>query len=307
MAETQSPDTPAPAATGSVTAHSLAPVPTLTDSPAAAPEPRHTPSPLAYLLLTRTWSRAAWQYRTSLILNGIAQMLGASLDLAALLVVYSQVTTLGGFTRPQTLYLYGTTRLAFAVSDLVASGIETLSDAIRLGTFDVMLIRPIGTLPQVLAEQFTPKRFGKLVPSTATLIWATQALHIAWTPLKVTVCIGTVVCGTVIYCALWVLTGSISFVATDARESANVITYGGELVTEFPFAIYQRPLALMMTFAIPLAFITWQPSLYVLGHADPLGLPTFLRFAPPLVAVLFSLLAALVWRAAVRRYRSTGS
>lgn len=268
---------------------------------------RHVPSPAAFLMLARIWSRAAWQYRASLLLNGTAQMLSASLDLASLLVIYSQVTTLGGFTRAQTLYLYGTTRLAFAFSDLFASGIETLSDSIRLGTFDVMLIRPVGTLPQALADQFTPKRFGKLIPSTATLVWAISAIHIAWTPLKIAVCVGTVVSGTVIYCALWIITGSISFVATDARETANVITYGGELVTEFPFAIYQRPLALMMTFAIPLAFVTWEPSLYVLGRPDPLGLPAFLRFAPPLVALLLSLLAGLVWRGAVRRYRSTGS
>ena len=283
-------------------------------APAAEPdaagteaEIRHVPAAVAFLLLTRMWSRAAWQYRASLLLTGTAQLLAASLDLAALLVIYSQVNTLGGFTRPQTLYLYGTTRLAFALSDVIASGVETLSDSIRLGTFDVMLIRPVGTLAQVLADQFTPKRFGKLIPSAATLAWSIHALSITWAPLKVIVCVGTVVCGTVIYCALWVLTSAISFVATDARETANVLTYGGELVTEFPFAIYQRPLALMMTFAIPLAFVTWQPSLYVLDRPDPLGLPGFLRFAPPFVALLLSLLAALVWRAAVRRYRSTGS
>lgn len=289
--------------------HTPTPTPTHTHTPEPrlTPEPRPIPSPAAYLLLTRMWSRAAWQYRASLLLTGTAQMLGASLDLAALLVMYSQVTTLAGFTLPQTLYLYGTTRLAFALSDVIASGMETLSDSLRLGTFDVMLIRPVGTLAQVLADQFTPKRFGKLIPSTATLVWAAQALPITWTPLKAMVCVGTVVCGTVIYCALWVLTNSISFVATDARESANVITYGGELITEFPFAIYQRSLALLMTFAIPLAFVTWEPSLYVLGRRDPLGLPGFLSFAPPVVALLLSLLAALVWRVAVRHYRSTGS
>jgi ABC-2 type transport system permease protein len=170
-----------------------------------------------------------------------------------------------------------------------------------------MLIRPVSTLAQVLADQFTPKRFGKLIPATATLVWSIESLPITWTPLKAAVCVGTILCGTVIYCALWVLTGSISFVATDARETANIITYGGELVTEYPFGIYQRPMALMMTFAIPLAFITWQPSLYVLGRRDPLGLPAFLHFAPPVVALLLSALASLVWRAAVRRYRSTGS
>jgi ABC-2 type transport system permease protein len=293
------------------------PVPVPVPAPASAGSPpppvpppdeyRPLPSPLTYLLLTRMWSRAAWQYRASLLLTGTAQMLSTCLDLAALLVMFTQVQTLAGFTLPETLYLYGTTRMAFAFSDLLASGIETLSESIRLGTFDIMLIRPVGSLPQVLADQFTPKRFGKLVPSTATLIWSIHALPITWTPLKAAVCCMTVVSGTAIYCALWVLTGSISFYATDARETANIITYGGELITEFPFAIYQRPLALIMTLAVPLGFITWEPSLYVLGRRDPLGLPEFLRFAPPLVAVLFGLAAAAVWRSAVRRYRSTGS
>ncbi len=53
--------------------------------------------------------------------------------------------------------------------------------------------------------------------------------------------------------------------------------------------------------------MTWQPSLYVLGKADPFGLPGFLRFAAPVVALVMSLLAAAAWRTAVRHYRSTGS
>ncbi|MGH6657143.1 MAG: ABC transporter permease [Actinocrinis sp.] len=253
------------------------------------------------------WSRAALQYRASLLLTGTAQMLSTCLDLAALLVMYSQVKTLAGFTLPQTLYLYGTTRLAFACADVVASGVESLGENIRLGIFDTMLIRPVGTLAQVLADQFTPKRFGKLIPSTATLIWAINALPITWTPAKVAVCVGTVICGTVIYCALFILTGTINFLVTDASETANVITYGGELFTEFPLGIYQRPLALLFTFVVPLAFVTWEPSLYVLGKTDPLGLPPFLRFAAPAVALLLSAVTGLAWRAAVRRYRSTGS
>lgn len=277
---------------------------------AAPPEAVSAPpvsSPLAYLLLTRMWSRAAWQYRASLLILTTAQALSTCLDLVAMLVIYSQVSTLGGFTLPEALYLYGTTRVAFALSDVIASGAETLSEAIRTGTFDVMLIRPVGTLPQVLAEQFTPKRFGKLIPSTAALTWACLHIPVAWTPAKLAVCLGTIVCGTVIYCALWVLTNSISFFATDMRESANIFTYGGELITEYPFAIFDRPLALTLTFAIPLAFVTWQPSLYVLGRADPFGLPGFLRFAAPVVALVMSLLAAAAWRTAVRHYRSTGN
>ena len=263
--------------------------------------------PAAYLLFVRMWSRSASQYRASLLLTSFAQMLTTSLDLVAIVVIYTQVQTLAGFTLPETLYLYGTTRLAFGASDLVASGVETLATTIRLGNFDLVLIRPASSLAQVLADQFTPKRFGKLLAPTVTLGWALSTLPVHWTALKILVCIGTVVCGFVIYCAIWVLTGCVSFIAVDAQEMANSFTYGSEFATEYPLQIFGKPLGLALTFVLPVAFVTWQPSLYVLGHADPFGLPGFLRFASPIAALVTSGVAALAWRGCVRRYRSTGS
>jgi ABC-2 type transport system permease protein len=59
-------------------------------------------------------------------------------------------------------------------------------------------------------------------------------------------------------------------------------------------------------FVVPIAFVGYFPSLYVLGKEDPLGLPAALQFASPLVAVAAGLVAGLVWRTAVRRYRSAG-
>ena len=273
----------------------------------SAADDRPVPALRAYIMLAGAWSRSARQYRTSLALTSLAQMLVSCLDLVALLVIFSQIQTLGGFTKPETLYLYGTTRLSFAVADMIASSVELLSDAVRLGTFDVILIRPVSTLAQVMANQFTPKRFGKAVPATATLVWAIVAVHIHWTPLKAAICVGTVLCGAVIYISLFVLSNMISFFSPDMRETANTMTYGSELVTEYPFGIFGKPTALVLTFALPLAFITWQPSLYVLGRTDPLGLPGFLRFAAPAVAAVLALLTAVAWRFAVRHYRSTGS
>ncbi len=263
--------------------------------------------PTAYLLLVRMWMRASSQYRVSLLLTTLAQVLTTCLDLIALLIIYTQVKTLAGFTLAETLYLYGTTRLAFALSDVVASGVESLSTMIRLGNFDLVLIRPVSSLAQVLADQFTPKRFGKLVAPIVTLGWALDELPVHWTVLKAAVCVGTIVSGFVIYCALWVLTGCISFIAVDAQEVANSFTYGSEFATEYPLTIFGRPLGLALTFVLPVAFVTWQPSLFVLGHADPFELPGFLRFSSPLAAAALSGLAALAWRACIRHYRSTGS
>jgi len=272
-----------------------------------AADERPLPGPVAYLLLVRMWSKSASQYRVSLMLTSFAQLLTTSLDLIAIVVIYSQVQTIADFTLPETLYLYGTTRLAFGLSDLFASGVENLATTIRLGNFDLVLIRPVSSLAQVLADQFTPKRFGKLFAPIITLGWAVNTLPVQWTVLKILVCIDTVVSGFFLYCALWVLTGCISFIAVDAQEVSNSFTYGSEFATEYPLQIFGRPLGLALTFVLPVAFVTWQPSLYVLGHADPFGLPGFLRFASPFAAAALSAIAALAWRACVRRYRSTGS
>ena len=93
----------------------------------------------------------------------------------------------------------------------------------------------------------------------------------------------------------------------DASEVANAFTYGGNTLAQFPLTIYPAQLVKALTFLVPIAFVNWYPSLYVLGRPDPFGLPDALQFAAPVAAVVLGLLAALGWRTGVRRYRSTGS
>lgn len=261
----------------------------------------------AFLLLAGAWSRAAWQYRGSLAMLTAGQFLVASLDGVAILLLFAHTTDFAGFTLPQVLFLYGTTRTSFAIADLVASGAEFLGEMVRTGEFDVMLIRPVATLPQVLATNFTPKRFGRLAQSLAVLVVALVLLPVAWTPAKAGMVALMILCGAVIYCALWVLAGAFIFVAADAGDLVNSFTYGGEFLTEYPLTTYGRPLAYTLLFAVPLAFVNWEPALFVLGLPDPFGLPYALRFAAPVAAALLAAVAGLAWRGAVRRYRSTGS
>jgi ABC-2 type transport system permease protein len=76
---------------------------------------------------------------------------------------------------------------------------------------------------------------------------------------------------------------------------------------QYPPGIFARDLVRGVTFVVPLAFVNWLPALHVLGRPDPLGLPGWLDFASPAVALLCCLPAAAAWRAGLRAYRSTGS
>jgi ABC-2 type transport system permease protein len=55
------------------------------------------------------------------------------------------------------------------------------------------------------------------------------------------------------------------------------------------------------------AFVAYYPALALLDRPDPLGLPPWVAWSGPLVALAAAAAAAMMWRLGVRHYRSTGS
>ena len=113
--------------------------------------------------------------------------------------------------------------------------------------------------------------------------------------------------GTVIYSATWVATTSIVFWTIDGQETANAFVYGGRTMSQYPFDVFATVLRRIMTFVVPLAFAGYLPAARMLGRHEPLGMPSAVAWAAPVVAVTVAVAAWLVWGYAVRHYRSTGS
>lgn len=258
-----------------------------------------------YLLLAWTWTRAAAAYPASFALMLVLGFLVAGLDVAVILVIFANTTLLGGFGRDEVLFMYGAAGTAFASADLLFSNLDRISQHIRSGTFDTMLIRPASTWVQMATDRFLPTRAGRVLQSALVLGYALTVLEVPWQRLWMVPVM--LVCGLVIFGALWTFGGAIQFVLTDAPEVANAWTYGGGQLSQYPLSVYGRDLVRGVTYILPLAFVSWQPGLYVLGRQDPFGTPEFMRFLAPAAALVLALAAAFAWRHGVRRYRSTGS
>ena len=89
-------------------------------------------------------------------------------------------------------------------------------------------------------------------------------------------------------------------------ELANTLTYGGRSACEYPSDIYPRPLRVLFTVIAPFALVMHVPASTILGK--PLfGWPMWAAFVTPLSgAVLFGIMY-LLFRKAMKYYRSTGS
>jgi ABC-2 type transport system permease protein len=228
-------------------------------------------------------------------------------DLLSLLVLFAVADTLGGFTRPQVLVMLGLSGVAFTLADLVVGNIEKLRHYVRTGLLDTVMIRPLGVLGQLLCMDFGVRRVGRLIYSMLILGVALALNDLHWTPAKVAMLIVAPLAGAALFGSIFVATAAIAFWWIESGEIANVVTYGGRDFTSYPTVIYSGWFRKIFGFALGLGFVAYYPTLYILGLADPLGLPSWASWTAPLIAPLAVGAAALVWRTGVRHYRSTGS
>ena len=261
---------------------------------------------LLYRRLVGARVRSQLQYRASFALDIVAMFLITFLDFGAILVIFSNVPELGDWSVAEVALLYGIGGIAFALTDMVIGHLDELSQSIRTGNFDLVLIRPRGTLFQVITADFQLRRLGKAAQATVVLVYALSALDIDWTPGRAGMLVLAVLSASLIFGAVWVAVICIVFWTVEGREAANAFTYGGQFLTQYPINVYDQWLRRFLAFVMPMAFVAYFPALYILDKPDPLGLPTFLQFISPFVAVTFACVAGAAWRTAVRHYRSAG-
>jgi ABC-2 type transport system permease protein len=245
----------------------------------------------AYGLIVAMWVRSTMAYRASFAMTTFGNFAATGFDFVTILL----------------MFLYGTTSTAFGLADLVMGSMDRLGRRVRDGTLDTLLVRPVPVLAQVAADRFALRRLGRITQGLLVLGYGLASLDVEWTAVKVAMVPLMVLSGGAIFASVFVAGGAFQFVAQDASEVQNSFTYGGNTLLQYPPSIFAKDLVRGVTFVVPLAFVNWVPSLYVLGREDPLGLPGWLAFLPPLVAAGCCALAALAWRVGLRSYRSTGN
>ncbi|MFF4000184.1 ABC transporter permease [Streptomyces californicus] len=261
----------------------------------------------AYGLIMAMWVRSTMAYRASFAMTVFGDFAVTAFDFVTILLMFSHVDALGGYSLPEIALLYGLSATAFGLCDLLLGSMDRVGRRVRDGTMDTLLVRPVPVLAQVAADRFALRRVGRITQGLLVLGYALVTLDIARTPLKVLMLPMMVVSGAAIFGAVFVAGAAFQFVAQDASEVQNSFTYGGTTLLQYPPTIFAKDLVRGVTFVVPLAFVSWLPALYVLGREYPVGLPQWVAFLPPLVAAGCWGLAGLAWRTGLRSYRSTGS
>ncbi len=251
--------------------------------------------------------RSDWQYRTSFFTFLAGQAMVTSLEFVTVLLVLEVSPSLGGWDVHEVAFLYGMATVPFAIADVFISPVERVTDYVQAGTFDRILLRPLPALLQVTSQEFELRRVGKLIPAVAVLLWAIPSVDVTWSPTEIGLLLVAVTCGTVVYSSLWVVGAAASFWLIASRPAMNALTYGGQYANQYPLHLYQGWIRAVLGWAIPLAFVAYVPTVFLLGAPNPLNLPRYLMYLIVPVAAASVAVAGFIWRLGIGHYQGTGS
>ncbi len=260
-----------------------------------------------YLRLFAAQTRAQAQYRLSFWLDVLGSVVIGLLDLLAVVVLFQAAGRVAGFTTAEAMLVAAVATVGFATADLVVGNMDTIRNLVRTGRMDAVLLRPLGALGQLIATEFAPRRAGRLLVGVVLVPVAAAWSQVDWTPARAACLVLAAAGGALLFGAIFTGAGTVAFWWIDSGEFSNSFTYGGRDFATFPITVYGPAFRNFFAFGLGLGFTGYYPALMLLGRDDPLGAPAWFGWLSLPAGLVACGAAALLWRAGVRRYRSTGS
>lgn len=246
--------------------------------------------------------RGQLSHKMSFWFTLVGQFLTSFSAFVGIWFLMDRFTRVEGFTLQEVLITFSLTLMAFSLAECFFRGFDGFSRLLADGSFDRMMLRPCNLILQILGTRVELTRFGRLFQAGLVLIYALYTSDLHWTISKVTVLILMLSCGTIVYACLFIIQAALTFFTTEGLEVMNILTDGSREFGAYPYVIYGESILRFLTYVVPLALVQYYPLLWIMDRSD-----SIVSALTPLLALLFILPTALIWRSGVMHYTSTGS
>jgi ABC-2 type transport system permease protein len=246
-------------------------------------------------------------YRLSFAIDLASNALVPLIDVTGVIAMFQVTHELAGFTAFEVLVMFGLSGTGFALADLAVGQIERIRFYVRQGLLDAVMVRPLSVFGQLITLDFQIRRLTRVAVALAIYAVALSRVGVDWNPARAALALVAPVSAGVFFAAVFTASATVAFWWIDSGEFANGFTYGGRDFTAYPVTVYTGLFRWLFAYSLGFAFVGYYPSLALLGRADPIGLPSWVAWASPAIAIVALGIAMVVWRFGIRQYRSTGS
>jgi len=247
------------------------------------------------------------QYPLSFLMQTIAQLVMEGGEMMALILLIDRFDRLNQWGPGDLYFFFGLMSVSFYLTEIFGRGVTgNFPYMVRTGQLDTVLLRPRGVLTQVLCSAADPRRITCIAVGVVSLVIGSNLAKITWTPVKILLFAETIFFSFWLILGLFMIEAILCIHSVKSVELANTLTYGGRSACEYPSDIYPRPLRVLFTVIAPFALVMHVPASVILDK--PLfSWPKWAAFVTPLSGLILFGVMYLLFRKAMRFYRSTGS
>lgn len=246
--------------------------------------------------------KSMMQHKVSFLLTVLGQFLVSFNVFLGVYFMMERFHKVNGFTYPQVLLCFSIMLMAFTLAETFFRSFDLFNVIIGNGEFDRILLRPRGAILQVLGSKIELTRIGRLLQALVMLLYAVPRSGVTWNMLKLLTLLLMIVCGSLVFAAIFVIFAGICFFTIENLEFMNIFTDGAREYGKYPIGVYGKTVRTICTFVVPFALFQYYPFLYLIGASANCWFCLL-----PLVSCLFLLPAGLLWNFGLSRYQSTGS
>lgn len=243
------------------------------------------------------------EYRADFWIGIVGVVLTQGAGLVFIWILFKRISQVGGWNIWQIAFLYALTLIPKGFTELLFNGQWQLRLLVNRGEFDRLLVRPLSPALQVTTQVCGIHGLGSVALGVVVLANATHALHLSWAWWQYGFLLAVIVSSVIFIGSVDFATNSIAFWDSSANSAFPFLIQYGIEFAKYPITLYGRFLQIVMTWILPFAFVSYYPSLILLGK---IGNQMWLGHLSPLAGPIMALVASAIWRSGLARYQGTG-
>jgi ABC-2 type transport system permease protein len=250
----------------------------------------------------RVSATLAMQYRVDFLFKSLMSVFWLALTLLPLVAVFQHRPTMVGWTWPEALVVIAWFVLLKGVLEGgVTPSLAMVTEGIRNGKFDFILLKPADAQFLVSTARFEPWRAIDFLGAGAIFVYAFTELGRWPGPAEIAKAGFLLVMAVVLLYSLWILIVSASFWVVRVDNLGYLMASVFD-AARWPVTVFRGVLRVLFTVVFPLALMTTYPAMALLGTLG--AVQTAICFTGGLV---FAALARFVWMRALANYTSASS
>jgi viologen exporter family transport system permease protein len=242
------------------------------------------------------------EYRVNFLANLFMSAFWLVWAVAGVSIFFLHREKMGDWSYPEVLMVVGLfTFFTGLMEALLRPNVGAVIEQIRDGTFDFILTKPVNAQFIASLRNLVVWRLSDVVIGLGLVIYALAQLGVTPTNGNILIFAGMLTAAIAIVYSLWLAMSSFAFWFVKI-DNITELFYAFYEAGRYPVTIYRGIVRALLTFVIPIAFVTTFPITALLGRLDP-----DTAWIGVVFAILLLLISNRFWNFAIRHYSSASS